>query len=84
MKGTYNYEKIKPLMTYFKQFGTISDIKQNQLYMFDGKIVKIGLLVSNLRTRYNKGLLTPEEISFFETKGIIWNKRKKNEDEGSM
>lgn len=65
-------KRIAPLIEYFKQNGTLSKIKQSDEYEFNGEMVKIGWLVTNLRQEKRKGLLQDSDKMLLDYLGIDW------------
>ena len=68
------YGRIRPLISYFKEFGTIDNIKQNQEYEVNGEIVKIGWIVANLRQDKKRGSLSHDLIEILDYMGMNWGK----------
>lgn len=66
------FKRIEPLYTYFKEFGSLEGIKQNDVYEIDGKVCKIGLLVSNIRMDRKRGLISDTEVKFLSGMGFDW------------
>ena len=73
MKKNDVYKRIRPLIAYYKNFGTISSIKQNDEFDFDGERVKIGWIIANLRQDKKKGLLAEDLVDFLNYMGMSWN-----------
>ena len=74
---TYDFtDRIAPLIAYYKEFGTIADIKQRDRYEFNGQVYNIGILIHTLKIEYNKGKLEQEEIDLLESMGMRWDKIK--------
>ena len=65
-------KRIAPLIEYFKQNGTLSKIKQTDEYEFNGEMVKIGWLITNLRQEKRKGLLQDSDIVLLDYLDINW------------
>ena len=65
-------KRISPLMEYFKEHGTIADIKQSDVICVDGEDVNIGWLVTNLRQEKRKGLLQESEIMLLDYIDMNW------------
>ena len=65
-------KRVAPLIAYFQENGTIENIKQSDLFEYNGKIIKIGLLVSNLRRDKKEGKLTDADVNFLDYLGMDW------------
>ena len=73
---SYTFEdRIAPLIAYYKEFGTISDISRDCKYEFNGKDYNLGNLVHNLISEYKKGKLEQEEIDLLESIGMVWDSK---------
>ncbi len=68
----WKYDKYEWFKAYYSEFGTLSNIKSGDVYLYRGKIIQIGKLTSVLRQDYKKGRLSEEEIALFESMGIVW------------
>lgn len=63
--------RIKPLMKYFKEHGSIADIKQKKdIVIIDG--ININNLVTALRQEKRRGDLSQETIDLLDYMGMIW------------
>jgi len=71
-------------LIYKNIYGSIANIKYDETFVYGDKICNVGRQINHLRTRYNKGLLTKDEIDFFEDLGMVWNKRIKKQEEMSL
>ncbi len=80
MGMSWSYDRMEPLRAYYNEFGTISSINASAVYYFAGKEIKIGSLISTLRTEYRKGKLTPAEINELELMGMVWKVRERFKD----
>lgn len=73
--------RIAPLRAYYNQYGSIFKIKHPEVYLFEGKEVAIGNLVSSLRREYWEenltNALTNEEVKELNKLGMNWGTRKK-------
>lgn len=67
-----SYKTIEVLMAYFNQYGTLSKIKKDEKFNFNGNEINIGYIISSYRYKYNKGLLTVEEVEQLENMGMKW------------
>ena len=65
-------DRITPLVAYYNEFGTIANIKQSDIYKYQGKDMKIGSLINNLRQEYKNGKLTQEELDLLNSMGMVW------------
>lgn len=65
-------KRISPIIEYFKKNGTISNIKQNEVFEVDGEVIKIGWLITNLRQEKRKGILQDYDIILLDYLGIDW------------
>lgn len=65
-------DRITPLVSYYNEFGTIGNIKFNEIYKYNGQDVKIGELINSLRKEYKNGKLTQVEINKLELMGMVW------------
>ena len=68
------YKKIRPLMAYFKENGTLKDIKQKTEYDYNGKNVKIGWLVQGLRRDLKNEKISDELKEILDYMEFDWNK----------
>lgn len=73
VKKTDSHKRIKPLVEYYKEYGNIANIKQNQEYMVDGECVKIGWIIANLRQDKKKGVLAEDIIELLDYMGMQWD-----------
>ncbi len=71
MGAKVEFKRLEPLKAYYKIFGDISSIKQNEVFEFNGKDINIGDLVSNLRRASDK--LTDNEIELLDMMGMKWD-----------
>ena len=62
--------RLKPLIEYFKVYGSIGDIKQLDDIVVGG--VKINYLISNLRRDRKKGVLNQETVELLDYMGMVW------------
>jgi len=68
-----NYDRIKVLMAYYKEFGTLSNIYQDQEYVYNGEVIKIGWIVSNLRQDKKKGLISKDTVDLLDYMDMNWD-----------
>lgn len=72
------YYRIAPLQAYYKEFGTIADIKTNYdnpiKYEFDGKVYNLTNLITMLRKDYHKNKLEAGQVAILEKMGMSWGK----------
>ena len=66
-------EKTAPLIAYYKENGTIGNIRQSTVFEYDKKTVYIGNLISRLRMEYKAGKLTDEQVATLEAMGMVWD-----------
>ena len=71
MAKKIEYRRLLPLMKYYRVFDNL-EIKQNEVFEYDGTDVNIGWLISNVRRDYKEGKLTNNEIELLELMGIKW------------
>ena len=64
--------RFNPLVDYYTKYGSISKITSAETYVFEGKEVRIGSLVSTLRRQYKHGLLSSDVVKALETIGMSW------------
>ena len=64
--------RFNPLVDYYTKHGSISKITSAETYVFEGKEVRIGSLVSTLRRQYKHGLLSSDVVKALETIGMSW------------
>ena len=62
--------RLKPLIKYFKEHGTIADIRQKHEVIIDG--VRVNFLVTALRRDKRNGNLNQETIDLLDYMGMIW------------
>jgi len=65
-------KRISPLIEYFKEHGTLADIKQTDTIIVNGEVVRIGWLITNLRQEKRKGLLQDTDIVFLDYFDMNW------------
>jgi len=63
---------IAPLVSYYKEFGSIKKVSINTKYQYRGTDYNLGDLVMKLRKRYLKGTLSESKIEQLEKIGIAW------------
>jgi hypothetical protein len=68
------YKKIRPLMAYFKEFGTLKDIKQKTEFEYNGEVVKIGWLVQNIRRDLKNEKISSEMKDMLDYMEFDWEK----------
>lgn len=66
-------DKLEPLVAYYDEFGTIANIKISDVYIYEGKEVNIGLIISNLRKPNRRSKLTKEEVALLNSMGMVWH-----------
>ena len=65
--------KYEPLVAYYKEFGTIDNIKITDVYNYQGREINIGNLISYLRTLNKNSKLTQKEIDLLSSMGMVWS-----------
>ena len=60
MENSFN---IAPLIAYKNEHGSIKNIKNSEIYNYNGSDYKIGELMSMLRRSYRARSFTPEKLS---------------------
>ena len=72
--------RISPLIEYFKQNGTISNIHNNDSIIIDGKRYNIGRTIGYFRLKHNKGKLKQEYIDELDAMGMKWSSKEQTEN----
>lgn len=67
-------------VAYKEEFGSIADIMYSDTYTYGGKVYGVGRQLQYVRKKYNAGLLSQNEIEFFENLGIVWGKTRKQKE----
>lgn len=76
-KLQYFDTRIEPLVAYFEKFGTIANIKHDEIFEYNSETVNIGIKVNNLRREFKEGILTKEQINVLNNLGMVWEHRKR-------
>lgn len=67
-------DRLEPLIAYYKEFGTLANIKSQDIYNYQGKKINIGVVIQNLRTDYKKNKLSSERIQLLNSMGMMWDR----------
>ena len=73
------YRRIRPLMAYYREYGNL-DIKQDVVYQYDGKEVKIGRLIAELRRDKRNGKLSEGVTKLADLMGMSWDGKESFQD----
>ncbi len=73
-----NMDKMYVFRAYFKEHGTLADIKSTTKYTYQGKEVALGMLVFNWRRGERKEKLTQQEIDELTSMGMVWENKDKS------
>ena len=58
---------IEVLKAWHKEYGTLGNIKTNDVFEYNGETVNMKYFITKIRTRYNKGTLNQETIKCLES-----------------
>ena len=76
----WSYDRFDGLREYYKEFGTLSTITYETTYTYNQKTVNLGSIVYNMRDEYKRGLLSQDLIDEFNSMGMIWGIKIKNNE----
>ena len=68
----WEYDKFESIRAYYNDFGSLEYVKEYTTYTYNGKVLKLGALLSRYRILYKKGELDDEDITILESMGMLW------------
>ncbi|MBO5910137.1 MAG: helicase associated domain-containing protein, partial [Clostridia bacterium] len=73
----WKHNKIEMLEAYYKEHGTLANIKPDTNYEANGKSRQIGQIVYRLRKEFRDGTLEEEYVTKLNQMGMVWDRSRK-------